>query len=419
MFEIKRKEKTGVFFAEISVKEYQKYKVQQSEGVYEVVSFDRKYYYIISPRDTGYPNPNGKVTIEFDRYFKSDYPTGILFNEVSQEIKFSLNKVEHILSCLDGIIIKGSNYKINFSIDKDKLTVLVKSFNRDLRKMKLSSTIFNYIFFITGEFITQESTIVYKTKESNLVEHHFNSKINDYECKRFTRFLVPINKGIVEKTFPIFLELYNKNIYPIATFLETQTDIKYNIQQRVSLILNSLEGIIKRCIDKNKLEVPISKSNKRIILSAIKETVTSYLKSDDFKSTINNLENNENVDVVSMLLGTLGKFTEFSFNDILDISKEVNPVGYNFVKSIDMPTKFWKRCKDHRNFHAHLTEDNHKGFNGTQSAYAVFTLSTYFRLLVLRLSGFDEFEFENLMNESSSINEWLKNPCISREISKI
>lgn len=420
MCDIIRKRKTGVFTSRLTTEQFKKYKLRENENFYQFVSSNKNYYYIISPRENLVPDLNGNFIIKFDRYFKSNKEIDIPLNVVSEKVKFVIDdNIRNKMVNLDGIEIKQSGYKIDFSLDNSHLVVLLRSSKKDLKKMRLSSVIFNYIFYLTGNFITQDGKVVYETRDSVVVEEHIYPKKNDYKCKNFSRFSVPITKELVERTLPLFLELYNKNVYPIETFLQTQTDIEYNIQQRVSLILNSMEGFIKRCMTKDMQKVPISKAKKKIILTSVKNTVQAYIKSDDFMTMLKNLEYKENIDIIQLISNTLGRFTEFSFDDILEISKEINPTGHNFVKSINMPVKFWKRCKDHRNFHAHLTEDNHKGFNGTQSLYAVYTLSAYFRLLVLEQSGLDTYAPTVLEREIDSINTWLEDRRISKEISVI
>jgi len=283
--------------------------------------------------------------------------------------------------------------------------------------------LFMYFYCILGKFVSQKGVSIYKikSKSNESVKYYYYPSNNRYACGRYTNFIVPITADVVCKTFSNFAQIHNSNFYPIRVFLQSQSAIEYDIQQRVSLILNALEGFLKRSIEKKKIKIPILKSNKHAILDSVEKAVREHLESTEFSGLLKELGNEENIDneqIVQRMKGTLGHFTEYSFDEILEFSKSINKAGHKFVKDINMPVKFWKRCKDHRNFHAHLTEDTHKGFNGIQSKYAVYTLSSYFRLLILEMREFDITD-TLIEKEADLVNEWLKRPRILSEISDI
>lgn len=89
-----------------------------------------------------------------------------------------------------------------------------------------------------------------------------------------------------------------------------------------------------------------------------------------------------------------------TFDEILDLSKMITPIGYELVKKISpMPVNFWYRCRKDRNFHAHLSDKEHSAFNGLQSIFATFRLAIYFRYLVLEICDFKEKKVSNEVKE--------------------
>ncbi|MGI6505561.1 MAG: hypothetical protein ACOX2V_04160 [Clostridia bacterium] len=370
------------------------------------------------------PDQNGNMNLFFYSYYETTKDFVLPFDFKSESIYFTLNNsIRKKLSILDGIEIKESNYVIKFFINGSQLEASLQASKTVIEKMNFSLMLFMYFFCILGEFVSQKGVNTYrvKSKSNELVRYYYYPSNNRYTCSKYTGFTVPIDAEMVSKTFPVFVQIHNNTLYPARVFIQSQSTIGYCIQQRVALILNALEGFLKRTIEKEEIKLAISKSNKRKILASVENAVREYLNSAEFLGFLKGLANKENIDsekIVQRMKGTLGCFTEYSFDEILEFSKSINKAGYKFIKAINMPVKFWKRCKDHRNFHAHLTDDTHKGFNGIQSVYAVYTLSSYFRLLILELSSFDITE-DIIINEANLINEWLKNKRISTEVAHI
>ncbi len=381
-------------------------------------------YILVDPIRNTLPDQNGKMNLFFYSYYETTNDIVLPFEFESESIYFTLNNsIREKLSILDGMKIEGLNYATEFFIKESQLEASLQASMTVIEKMNFSLMLFMYFFCILGEFVSQEGINTYKVKsESNeLVRYYYYPSNNRYTCSKYTRFTVPIDTEMISKTFPVFVQIHNNTLYPSRVFIQSQSTIEYDIQQRVSLILNALEGFLKRTIEKGKIKLDISRSSKREILASVENAVREHLESTEFLGLLRELANKENIDnekIVQHMKGTLGYFTEYTFDEILEFSKRINKAGYKFVTAINMPVKFWKRCKDHRNFHAHLTDDTHKGFNGIQSAYAIYTLSSYFRLLILELSGFDITE-DIIKNEADLINEWLKNKRISTEISHI
>lgn len=383
-------------------------------------------YLLVNPEIAMLPDQNGNMNLLFCSYYETTNNFVLPFEFESESIYFTLNNsIRNKLSILDGMKIKGSNYVTRFFIKESQLEASLQGSKTVIEKMNFSLMLFMYFFCILGEFVSQEEVNTYrvKSKSNELVRYYYYPSNNRYICSKYTRFTVPIDAEMVSKTFPIFVQIHNNTLYPTRVFIQSQSTIEYDIQQRVSLILNALEGFLKRTIEKGNIKLAISRSSKRRILASVENAVRKYLKSTEFLGVLRELANEESINIddekiVQHMKGTLGHFTEYTFDEILEFSKSVNKAGYIFVTAINMPVKFWKRCKDHRNFHAHLTDDTHKGFNGVQSAYAIYILSSYFRLLILELSGFDISE-DIIKHEAVSINEWLKNKRISTEISHI
>lgn len=354
-----------------------------------------------------------------DKLGKLEKSTMSLLKITEEKCSFLLtDEIMRKFSFLDGVELTKQDFSLKFSVQDLTLEVTLRASSNVISKMKLSLVIFNYIYYVTGMFIHNKGFSTYYTSEFGTIKHYFVPKTNDYECANFSRLNIQLDIETFQETFPKFLKLYTDNIYPLEVYMQTQTKIKFNIQQRVSLILNSMEGVLKRTLEKEQKRISVSKKQKTKILSAVKDVVIEYLESKAFLELIEELEFDEKIDIVSRVSNTMGRFTELTFDEVLEISKTINPIGYDFVKGVNMPVKFWKRCKDHRNFYAHLTEDTHKGFNGVQSLYAIFTLSNYFRLLVLQLSDFNVNEQE-IVPEIESINSWIYNLKISDEISAI
>lgn len=191
------------------------------------------------------------------------------------------------------------------------------------------------------------------------------------------------------------------------------------MQQRVSLILNSLEGLIKRTSRKNDLKIPIFERERKIVLDAVLQNALEYVKSEQFSQVISSF-NRDDLDIKGRIRNSLIRFSKLTFDEMLEFSKKINQSGLMFVRKINpMPVKFWKRCKDHRNFHAHLSDNVHKGFNGVQSVYAVFILSNYFRLLILELTDIKDLNDELLESEYIDINKWIIDNNLAIKINQI
>lgn len=383
-------------------------------------------YLLVNPKRDMWPDQYGNVNYSFDSYYETTDDFVFPFEYESECIYFTLhNSTKEILSVLDGLEIEGPNYITEFSIMGCQLEVSLQASKTVIEKMNFSLMLFTYFFCILGEFVPQEGVSTYKVKSNSneTVRYYFYPSNNRFTCNEYTEFTVLINAEVVKKTFAKFAQIHNNSLYPLRVFIISQSTIEgYYVALRVSLILNALEGFLKNTIDKQIIKIAVSASNKRKILASVENAVREHLESTEFSGLLKELGNEENIDneqIIQRMKSTLGRFTEYSFDEILEYSKNINKTGYQFVKAINMPVKFWKRCKDHRNFYAHLTGNKNKGFNGIQSAYAVYVLSSYFRLLILEMSGFDIDDIL-IKEEANRINAWLtKNKRVSREISDI
>lgn len=369
-------------------------------------------------------NPSGRFDfirddrmIEFDYYSESKFKIDKKSSFVTQIFTFYLEEHSKYFNNIYQVSFKLDKALVKIVNDRNGKLQITIDFNSPVDDLsELGLVFFYYFYFLLGVFIKLDYKITCITESGQEINRHIVPTFGKFKNNRYSRFSVPITPELFVSTANTFINTYLNNLYPIGIFFKTQTDIEYDVQQRVSLILNSLEGFIKRNMDKNNFRVQISKSERTKILKSLKANTISYLESEDF--TFNHLDINtkERSEYIMRLQNSLSKFSEVSFDEMLEISKLINKNGLYFVRKINpIPFKIWKRCKDHRNFHAHLTDDNHKGFNGTQSLYAIYILSNYFRLLVLEVTGINEFNLDVLTDEYTNINDWIiKNNLTNR-----
>lgn len=299
-FEISYDKNLSSFFINLNYNEYVCFKNNYINSEYYKVYLDESntHYYLKKPSIFKKNSVIDKYTIVFDLYFESNNKLSKDMNIIYKEVKFTITDELHKkIGEIDGAIINYQGLTINFKLKTNTLYILITSDNsNNICQSNIISAFFNYIFFTSGCFIRSDQETIYKTSELTIIKEVSEKKYNSYNCQNFTLFSVPISKKMFEKSFFDFLSTYKKYVYPIENFIQTQTKIKYNVQQRASLILNSLEGTLKRALDKKTIKISMIKSNKKAIMSAVKENTIQFLNSDEFIFLLNSFEQEVKLD---------------------------------------------------------------------------------------------------------------------------
>ena len=228
---------------------------------------------------------------------------------------------------------------------------------------------------------------------------------------RFSRFKLDMSFQEYSRAFSNFRVLMLKVKYPIRIFYYTQTDIRYQIQQRVSILLNSLEGLIKTLGKEFIKEKKIDKSQRDQIMEIVMNGLNHYYSSHEFRFEIENLKLKDSLKdyIEHKIKQIILNLPEYTFDEVLDKSKLISSEATRFAMYSKIVNNFWWKCKRHRNFFAHLTEKEFKGFDGSQSVYVMYILSNYYRLIVLEfIEAANSVSISSLTTEVQSIDKWSK-----------
>lgn len=384
--------------------------------------YEGNYYYIFGSHNKDIHDIDNQVLkINFHKCIVSQNVLEDKYEIYKQIYSFEINEGEKLVSKLNTYHYTENKFNILFSVSGNIFKVEVFGERNTVEKLQIQKVLFIYLFLLTSYFFKPIGKKISYKENDDVIYEYYSPTFSDLEKQKFTIFKIVLTPIVFQNTFNNFLSLYSNSKYPLEVFIYTQTLIPYNIQQRVSLVLNSLEGVLKTNIDSGLLRLPIGSDRKKRIMTSVKNNTENFIDSKSFKSDFAGLKSSEKDTILEKVNNAVSRIDELTFDETLELSKIFNPSGFEMVKKISpMPLKFWYRCKQHRNFHAHLTDKKHPGFDGSQSLFAMFILSSYYRYLILEFCEIDsEILQPGIQSETTTINSWIKDNRLSDNIISI
>lgn len=386
------------------------------------------YYRLFNPRisDLDLENIGLRFKINFD-YFEvrtssDDFKiTNVFFCfKYDSQIKYIINNKNLMTYALEDDEIF---YRMVFSNNIQEVFLESKKLSTDI-VYDIINKIFIFNYFLCGRMAKLEYPISLKNKEE-AIEIYGGFLYQNKDSARFSEFsIVSMDLNDYGKHFLMFANEYCQDMLPqLKVFMSTQYKNGLGIDQNIAILLNALEGFIKnqKICNNGNLKL-FEKKKKDLVIENIEKKLDEYINSEEFNNYLFSLNLNEDFiikDVKSKIKNSNGRINEMTFDQMLELSKNVSKTAKSFVIKSKLETQFWRKCKMHRNYFAHLTESKNKGFNtGYSCLQAMYVLSTFFILIILRVLGLESFENQdNIDNHAINLKDW-SNRYIGKEVTK-
>ncbi|WP_285958939.1 hypothetical protein [Thomasclavelia spiroformis] len=378
-----------------------------SKDEYEVFVYDGNFYYkLINPKIpfviTDIDEEN--LYINFDYFEKNDINDEFDIDSISftlkyDEIKFISDEEKYISQ-----VFKNKKFNISFEDNIQKIKIEGKKISKEyLYNIIKEVLIFNY--FLCGK-IPKMSYPINLKNETHYIEIYGGIGYDDKKSSKYSEFSIVKLKldEYIKFLFYFSNDFYSKFKVQLDVFMSTQFKNGIGNDQNVAILLNSLEGFIKKqkIINTGELKI-FDKDKKNKIVDNIISKLTEYCNSEEFDNYIRSLDiNSEKLikEIKNKIINNNGRINECTFDEMLDLSKKVSKKAERFVKESKIEHQFWKKCKNHRNFFAHLTDKRNNGFDGFYKCFhAMHILSTYYILIILATLKMENYAIDDNINK--------------------
>lgn len=376
------------------------------------------YYHLLNPKISNFifEIKDCQFRICFDYFEIRTTPDDFKITNASFHFMYE-HQIEYISNEKNSLITYNFEsedvcYGMIFNRNMQQVFLESKKLSKDMLYETINKLfIFNY--FLCGKMAKLDYPISLNNKE-NSIKIYGGFLYEGRESARFSEF--PIVSMNYQDYAQYFLKFSNDYYHLMSTqltvFMSTQYKNKLNIDQNIAILLNALEGFIKsqKICNKSKLKV-FEKKQKNLIIEDIIKTLDKYCNSEKFNQCLQSLDFKDDSlieNVKNKIRNNNGRLNEMTFDEMLDLSKEVSKSATSFVTHSKLEFQFWNRCKMHRNYFAHLTDSKNKGFNTEFSCvHAMYILSTFFILIVLKVLGLEPFENQNMINKhANDLKKW-------------